>query len=77
MKYILGLFHSLRLSYIGRFGGEINGGTHYLWWTIHFYSKHTRLSNMRVYTLRNLKPLFYYHKTSSVYISGEVTQKPT
>ena len=75
MKYILGLFHSLRLSYIGRFGGKIPEGTYYLWWTIHVYAKSLVIENVHIFTLRELKCIFYIHKVNNVVSSGNSYDK--
>ena len=62
MKYILGLFHSIYFSYIGRFGGTVDGGSYYIWWTIHCYpNTSSTWKNCDIFSLRELDALFYIH----------------
>ena len=61
-KFIKAFFHSIYFSYIGRFGGEVDGGTYYILWTIHINGNvDTSWKNLHVYSMRKLDPLFYYH----------------
>lgn len=58
LKSILGLYQSIRLSYVGRYGGVIDGGTYYLWWPIHVKNKKAQFLNMDIITMRNLEYMF-------------------
>ena len=58
LKSILGLYQSIRLSYVGRYGGIIDGGTYYLWWPIHVKNKKAQFLNMHVIQMRNLQYTF-------------------
>lgn len=64
-KHIKAFFHSIYFSYVGRFGGEVNGGVYYILWTINIYSDNARWVNIRVYALREINPLFFYHAKRS------------
>ena len=58
LKSILGLYQSIRLSYVGRYGGIIDGGTYYLWWPIHVKNKKAQFLNMVIIPMRNLEYMF-------------------
>ena len=60
LKSILGLYQSIRLSYVGRYGGIIDGGTYYLWWPIHVKNKKAQFLNMHVIQMRNLQYTFNF-----------------
>ena len=58
LKSILGLYQSIRLSYVGRYGGVIDGGTYHIWWPIHVKNKKAHFLNMNIITMRNLEYMF-------------------
>jgi hypothetical protein len=58
LKSILGLYQSIRLSYVGRYGGIIDGGTYYLWWPIQVKNINAQFLNMHVIRMRNLQYTF-------------------
>ena len=58
LKGILGLYQSIRLSYVGRYGGVIDGGTYYLWWPIHVKNKKAQFLNIDIIPMRNLQYKF-------------------
>lgn len=66
MKYILGVYHSIYLSYIGRFGGTVNKGTYYIWWTIPAYKSITLpIEGCVFFALRKLEYMFVWHPTKN------------
>lgn len=63
MKYIKGFFHSIYFSYIGLFGGVMDGKnkTYYMLWTIHIRSDvSTTWKNMRCINIGKSRPMFYF-----------------
>jgi len=61
LKSILGLYQSIRLSYVGRYGGVIDGGTYYFWWPIHVKNKKAKFLNMDIIPMRNLQYIFNFN----------------
>ena len=70
MKYIKGFFHSIYFSYIGWFGGKVQGGTYYLLWTIHLNgNRPSQWVDIHSHCIGGQAHCFYYHlpKDSTVF----------